>query len=328
MSNLTGTAGADTLTGAADNDTLSGGLGNDRLDGGFGGNDLLIGGDGADTIITRAGGGNDTVQGGLGFDTLEFRGHADGETVMLSASGTHAVLTDTLNFPTENLGRVEADGIQRVSFTASGGADTFFIEDMTATTVRQVAVDLGAADLFNHDRVIVDGSAAGENVSITNANGIVTVGGFAAQVTIAHGETWDFVVAGGGGGADTLSAATMAGQMHVVLRGGDGNDVLVGSSIDDTMMGDAGDDRLTGGAGADWFVYDVFQPAGRDVITDFQPGSDTILLSRSPDFSLADAIAAHHVFQSGADVVIAYPNANIVLQNVALSSLNDWNVVF
>jgi Ca2+-binding RTX toxin-like protein len=53
------------------------------------------------------------------------------------------------------------------------------------------------------------------------------------------------------------------------LSGGNGNDML---------SGDIGIDILTGGAGQDMFYYEKFasmlRPGNRNIITDFQQGSD------------------------------------------------------
>lgn len=62
------------------------------------------------------------------------------------------------------------------------------------------------------------------------------------------------------------------------LRGGAGSDTLVGGNGSDGLVGGAGSDRLTGGAGADRFVFNS-RNERRDVITDFTPVSDTIVVS-------------------------------------------------
>ncbi len=63
------------------------------------------------------------------------------------------------------------------------------------------------------------------------------------------------------------------------LEGRRGDDILFGNAGADTLHGDQGRDRLTGGSGADRFVFDTAaQPGNADVITDFTPGTDRILL--------------------------------------------------
>lgn len=71
------------------------------------------------------------------------------------------------------------------------------------------------------------------------------------------------------------------------LAGGSGDDVLIGGAGRDTLSGGAGDDRLIldggdvgeGGSGADRFEIDLTSTEAGDVtITDFEPGTDSIVL--------------------------------------------------
>jgi Ca2+-binding RTX toxin-like protein len=62
-----------------------------------------------------------------------------------------------------------------------------------------------------------------------------------------------------------------------LLIGGAGWDVLNGGADGDTLEGGRGLDILTGGAGADYFVFN--RDDGPDLVTDFQPGVDKIILA-------------------------------------------------
>jgi len=84
----------------------------------------------------------------------------------------------------------------------------------------------------------------------------------------------------GGVGNDDLSGE--AGNDFLI--GQAGNDKLNGGSGNDTLDGGTGVDTLTGGAGADRFDYNALAESGlgagnRDIIQDFQRGSDKIDLS-------------------------------------------------
>lgn len=73
------------------------------------------------------------------------------------------------------------------------------------------------------------------------------------------------------------------------LFGGQGNDTLLGAAGNDFLAGDKGVDELTGGFGADQFVLRT--PAEEetgliaDVITDFAPGEDLIVINGVPSFA-------------------------------------------
>ena len=58
-----------------------------------------------------------------------------------------------------------------------------------------------------------------------------------------------------------------------------GNDTLNGGTGNDVLFGGAGNDTLTGGEGNDKFVFLANSNSGKDVITDFQAGSDKVVFA-------------------------------------------------
>ncbi len=76
------------------------------------------------------------------------------------------------------------------------------------------------------------------------------------------------------------------------LIGTAGADTLTGSSADDYLYGLRGNDTLTGGAGEDVFVFNTAPATGSnvDVVTDFDPKADKILLDSSIFTSLAAGV--------------------------------------
>jgi Ca2+-binding RTX toxin-like protein len=132
-----------------------------------------------------------------------------------------------------------------------------------------------------------------------------------------------FDVINGGAGRDTTTYAFFAGPIEANLQTGvvafPGNslltdtlisieniigtnaaDLITGSSLrntingsggGDVLRGGAGRDRVTGGAGADQFVIAERGLANRDIITDFTPGVDDIVLKDSLDAGLPGAVA-------------------------------------
>lgn len=81
------------------------------------------------------------------------------------------------------------------------------------------------------------------------------------------------------------------------LMGTAGRDTIVGTPGDDVIEGGAGADTLTGNGGRNQFVYSSMLDAG-DVITDFTPGMDTLVLTKllaSVGVASADPLASGHV---------------------------------
>ena len=252
---LTGTATGDFIYGYPDgtatpdaetgNDSIRGGAGNDRLYGG-GGNDTLRGEDGFDQMI--GGAGNDVLQdGGTGLDYFD---GGDGDDLFLvSGSGN-----DTF------LGGAGSDRLQlegdvtwtRLTLDSAASVETL---DLSAGHLRGTEHN-DTFDLSGVDQVILGGRAiemgSGNNIFIGHAGAdhVSTSGGFA-----------DF---SGGAGNDTISGGAHA-------------DLIRGEGGDDRLLGGSGPDLLSGGAGRDTFVFRA--NAGRNVITDFDPGLDHLELA-------------------------------------------------
>ena len=133
---LDGGTGDDAIAGGQGIETLLGGDGNDSLDGNRG-NDLALMGAGDDTFVWDPGDGSDTIEGQAGADTMLFNGANGPENVDLTANGNR------LRF-FRDAGTITMDtaGVERVDFNALGGADTVTVNDLTATDVEDVNVDL------------------------------------------------------------------------------------------------------------------------------------------------------------------------------------------
>ena len=82
---------------------------------------------------------NDVIEGGLGNDTLQFAGANVAETITLNANGSRLRFTRDIASVVLDLNAVE-----RVNVSASGGADTISFTDLSATGVKQVAIDLSS----------------------------------------------------------------------------------------------------------------------------------------------------------------------------------------
>ncbi|HEY9866178.1 MAG TPA: hypothetical protein V6D21_18545 [Candidatus Obscuribacterales bacterium] len=93
-------------------------------------------------------------------------------------------------------------------------------------------------------------------------------------------------------GADYINS----GEGNDSNYGGQGNDTLLGGGGNDSLAGDKGVNQLTGGFGADHFSIRAFPvedtgnvsdfiPDNADIITDFTPGEDVMIISGVPSFA-------------------------------------------
>jgi predicted extracellular nuclease len=81
------------------------------------------------------------------------------------------------------------------------------------------------------------------------------------------------------------------------FKGTSGRDAIAGTAGDDIIEGGAGADTLTGNGGRNQFVYRSMLDAG-DVITDFKPAIDTLVLTQllsATGIASADPLASGHV---------------------------------
>jgi hypothetical protein len=217
---LAGGSGNDTLTGGSGAEMLLGGRGNDSIDGNRGADTAWMG-SGNDTFIWDPGDGSDRVEGQRGADTMVFNGANASEQVDLSANGTR------LRF-FRNPGNITMDtaSVERVDFNALGGADVVTVNNLKATGVRQVNVDLAAAlggttGDGQADRVTVAGTEGTDKIDVSGDSGTVKVGGLGAAIRILHPEAaLDRIDINTLGGADSVVSAGLApGAIQLFVDG-------------------------------------------------------------------------------------------------------------
>ena len=199
---LRGGNGDDVLFGGAGVETLLGGNGDDTIDGNKG-NDVALMGNGNDTFVWDPGDGSDTVEGQNGTDTMLFNGADASETVTLSANGGRLRF-----FRDPGAVTMDTDDVEVVDFKAFGGADSVTVEDLGATDVRDVKVDLSGGD-GQADRVVVDATDGNDRIDVSGDAGEVKVSGLAATVELLQPE----------GGNDRLEVNTLAGMDSVDTGG-------------------------------------------------------------------------------------------------------------
>ncbi len=284
------------VDGGAGNDSITGGDGNDRLSGGDG-NDLIVGGRGSDTVFMGAGDdtfvwnpgdGSDTVEGQDGTDTMVFNGANVNENITLSANANRLRLTRDVGAVT-----MDTDGIENVNINALGGADIITVNDLSATAVKQVNLDLGAVaggvgGDGQADTIIVNGTNGADNVQVQGAGTSFTVSGLKASVNVVNSEgAQDKLTVNLLGGNDAFDATALPAGIvsQLTVDGGAGNDTLTGSQGADVMLGGDGDDQVVGGrgndtaflgAGNDTFVWN---PGDGSDIVEGQDGSDSMVFN-------------------------------------------------
>ncbi|MFL6971789.1 MAG: beta strand repeat-containing protein, partial [Xanthobacteraceae bacterium] len=304
-------AGDDTILGSQGADVLIGGDGNDFVDGNRG-DDVAFLGAGDDVFQWDPGDGNDTVEGQDGVDTLLFNGANIGENIDISANGERARLFRNVANVTMDLNDVET-----IDLHTLGGADTITVNDLTGTDVGRVNIDLGAAGGSGDgqvDRVIVNGTAAGDVVTVSASGGVIHVTGLAAAVDISHAEPGDVLTINGLAGADVINASALAaGSLTLSLNGGLGDDVLIGSQGADTVNGGDGNDLALLGAGDDTFIWN---PGDDNDTVEGQAGVDTL------DFNGANVAENISISANGGRVLFSRDVANVTMDLNDVETIN------
>jgi Ca2+-binding RTX toxin-like protein len=220
---LDGGAGNDTLLGSQGPDTLLGGDGNDSVDGNQG-NDTVFLGDGRDTFQWDPGDGSDVVEGQAGFDTMFFNGSDAAEKIDISAAGSRVQFTRDVGAVTMDL-----NGIEEINFNALGGADTITVNDLSATDLSLVDLDLNGSAFTGDgqpDAVIVNGTARDDAVQIAAVNNgmAIAVGGLVPSVNITGAEgANDHLTVNTLGGNDVVDTSGLpAGLIGLTVNLGDG----------------------------------------------------------------------------------------------------------
>ena len=169
------------------------------------------------------------------------------------------------------------------------------------------------------------------NDSIQGGAGFSDINGNQGDDTIAgRSLVGDWLV--GGQGNDLISTSTSGNILYGnigndtltggtggdVLRGGQGDDIINAGSGAEWLSGDKGNDTIHGGSGAD--TFHISDGAGLDRIIGFDAAKG--------DLVQLDGGQTYTVAQSGADVVITLPNAQMVLTNVQLASLHPGWLFF
>jgi Ca2+-binding RTX toxin-like protein len=283
---LDGGAGNDAINGGDGSDTLRGGSEDDTIDGN-GGADAALMGAGDDSFTWDPGDGSDKVEGEAGSDTMVFNGAGAAENFDLSANGNRLRF-----FRTQGAITMDTAGVERVDLRALGGSDNTVVNDLSATDVRNIELDLetaigGGAGDGAVDTTTINGTGGNDTITIAPNADAVDVTGLAAAVKIEHSEAANDVLnVNGLDGNDTISGTVgLAALIKVAIDGGTGNDTIKGGDGAELLLGGDGDDAIDGnggtdtglmGAGDDTFVWD---PGDGSDVVEGQDGADTMLFN-------------------------------------------------
>lgn len=247
---------------------------------------------GHSSIMRGAGGGTAGIGGGLGDYDLSQQVHTvmsynDGWQTspygMPRSGGITGAQVDHFGW-VASLSPLDIAVIQDkygVNEDSGVGNDIYTLKDVNAPgTFYESIWDAGGID-----QIVYDG-ARDANIDLRAATLQYEVGG-GGIVSYAYGVHGGFTIANGvtieqarsGSGNDTLTG----NDADNLLFGGAGRDTLDGGAGDDFLGGGQGIDTVTGGAGRDVFTFGAIDESGvgvgRDVITDFEQGSDLIDLT-------------------------------------------------
>jgi Ca2+-binding RTX toxin-like protein len=288
-------------------------LGDDTVLDGAGGDDTLIGSSFDETFFFNSG--NDSIDGGGGIDTLSVGGgpvtvdFRTGAATSAFGRATFANIEQVFAGSGDDSLTANDSGVRLFGFagndTLIGGAgNDFLIAD--GTTDFAAPTSAGGAD-------VVTGGGGNDDIWLGTGNDQADAGTgndrfvFQGQFdygndTISGGDGVDEIFFDAFGplaidlGAGTLrggSALQGAGSVSftgienfsmfgnaAAITGSSAANNLGGGGESDTINGSAGNDTLTGADGADNFIFDqAAGAANADLITDFQPATDSLSLS-------------------------------------------------
>ena len=324
-STLAGTNAADVLTVKHTQVTVNAGKGNDKINVNSGSSHKIYGEAGNDTIIVaaKAGSGSkfygDDAKNKLtGKDTFTINGGKKNYFYGGKGVDTFNVNGGTTNYIYGGVG----NDVIVIGKTSTGTA-----------VVKDFSVKSG-----NKDTVKVTGGAV-KSIAVSGKNMIVK-GGKSAAVTLQNVKSKTFTV------TDTLGTYTVAGANvklalgknykgtlnvasfittvdgrsdanAITINGNAKNNTIYGGAGNNDLNGGAGNDTLSGGAGKDTFVYANGQ--GKDIITDYAAGQDTLQITSG---SISKTALATALANSNKDVVFTVGSGSITLNNASTKAIS------
>jgi VCBS repeat-containing protein len=207
--------------------------------------------------------------------------------------------SDSFNFTVTD-GAGGSVGSSMFDITVNPVNDAPVANNDTASTNQNQAVTIAVTDLLANDSDI-----EGETLSITSVgnatNGSVALNGnnvvFNPDAGFSGAASFEYTLSDGSETDSATVAVTVNPLSSDEILGTPGRDSLIGDNTDNIITGFQGRDMLTGNGGANQFVYTDIRDAG-DIITDFELGSDKIVLTQLLDslgYQGSDAIGDGYV---------------------------------
>ena len=186
-----------------------------------------------------------------------------------TTAGTH--LVDDINLGSDDSFPVDLiESNNKLYFTADdgeNGRELFKLIVDDSTTINIITGTNGSDNLVGTDGADQIEGGNGRDI-LTGSDGNDTLLGGNGKDILTGGAGNDLL--DGGNGRDILTG----NGGNDTLLGGNGKDILTGGAGNDLLDGGDGKDILTGGAGEDIFVLRCGE--GKDSITDFELGSDSV----------------------------------------------------
>ncbi|MBC6442774.1 MAG: hypothetical protein GDA53_06570 [Rhodobacteraceae bacterium] len=283
------------LIGSGHNDYLAGNSGNNHING-LSGDDAMDGGAGADTL--DAGEGGDVLSGGTGADHFIVGAGTDTINDFRAGEG------DTLEFRFDiNDAHVDV----RLNYVKiTHGANSVKIQGKDHQWYDELLPSAEYVARYPFSAIVADGT-------VRDVSGDTDRGNFRDHL-IAY-----------------ESGSALRGKKgRDYLEGSDGRDFLVGGNARDWLTGGRGGDRLqggkqddilTGGTGRDKFIFRTDH--GKDIVTDFSVGRDTLELHGAgfPDLTIKK-------WAKGTGVRVEWDEGTIYLEGVQKDALTEASFAF
>ena len=291
--NKNGTKKADTIEITASNLTIKAGNGNDKITLAKGKKNTVYGDAGVDTFTVN-GGSSNNLYGGAGNDVYVIGKNSAGKAVVKDFSVKKGN-ADSVKISDGTVKSIEVSGSDVI---VKGGKSAALTLQNAKNKTFTVTDTLGSY------------TVSGSNVKLAlnkSYKGTLTAASFVTTVD-AKSNANGIAVKGnkknntiyGGSGANTI-------------YGYGGNDTLSGGAGNDTLYGGAATDKLTGGAGNDTFVY--ANGDGKDTITDYTAGQDTLQIS-------GGSIGKTALANSNKDLVFTVGSGTVTLTGAAAKAIS------